>query len=127
MKKLIGSALLLLASTVHAQPANLSEQDMANMMEMLEGLTACMAQLDEQHLEALGKRAEAAGQKIEKLCAAGKRDEAQDQARSHAQEMMADPEYKKFMQCGEAAQGMLPDLTSLHDFEDDNQHVCEAL
>lgn len=126
MKKLIGSVLLSLASTGHAQFPDMSEQDMASMMEMLGGLTTCMAQLDEQRLDALGKRAEANGQEIERLCVAGKRSEAQAKAKNVVEEFLADPEYKKLMQCGEAAQGMLPNLTDLYDPEDDSQHVCDA-
>jgi hypothetical protein len=128
MKKLIGLALLL-ASTTHAQLPNISEQDMASMMGMVNGLATCMAQLDEQRLEALGKRAEKSGQEIESLCTAGKRNEAQAKALRHVEEFLADPEYKKFMQCGEAAQGMLPNLATLHDLapEDESQHVCDAL
>ena len=129
MQKLIGSALLLLTATTHAQMPNMSEQDLANMMGMLEGMASCIGQLDEQHLEELGKRAEASGKEIEGLCAAGKRNEAQTKAMKHAKEVMADPEYKKIMQCGEVAQAMLPDLADLYDPESigEDQHVCDAL
>ena len=128
MKKLIGSALLLLTAATHAQVPNMSEQDLANMMGMLEGMASCIGQLDEQRLEELGQQAEARGKEIESLCAAGKRDEAQTKAVNHAKEFMADPEYKKIMQCGEVAQSMLPDLADLYDPESaDDQHVCDAL
>lgn len=128
MKKLIGSALLLLSATTHAQTPGMSEQNMADLVGMLDGLASCIGQLDEQRLEELGKRAEESGKEIEALCEAGKRDEAQSRAVRHAKEFMADPEYKKVMQCGEAAQGMLPDLTDMYDPDsgDESQHVCDA-
>ena len=128
MKKLIGSALLVFTAITHAQTPNMTEQDLANMMGMLEDMASCFGQLDEQRLEEFGKRAEARGEEIEKLCAAGKRKEAQTKAVNHAKAFMADPEYKKIMQCGDVAQAMLPDLAAMHDLasEDESRHVCDA-
>ncbi|MFA5677464.1 MAG: hypothetical protein WC953_03520 [Pseudomonas sp.] len=126
MKKLIAPALLILASTIHAQMPAMSEEEMARMMNMMDGLASCIGQLDEQHLEQLGKQAEAHEREIAGLCAAGKRNAAQAKEQSYARKFMADPEYKKIMQCGEAAQSMLPDMPGL-DPENDDQHVCDDM
>lgn len=110
-RKLLAPTLLLIAVSAHAEIQGQFEE-MAN----------CMAQVDQNYLDQLGKQAEAVDEEMEQLCAAGERDAAQAKAENHARKLMADREYQKVMECTSIA-GM--DMGGVDYAADDDGHVCD--
>lgn len=122
MKKLIGITLLAMSALSFHAYAELSylPDDAAKMLENADEYAACMSRLDQSYLEQLfTKKVEPNEREVRRLCGAGQRDEAQAKSKSLAQELRADPEFKKSMECNA--------LLGMDDFDDEDIHVCDDL
>ena len=65
---------------------------------------------------------------IKSLCAAGKRDAAQQEALAFAMEMNNNPDIRKMRECGEKMRGMMPPMPYLEQSaasETSDRHVCD--
>lgn len=121
---LVFTLLISLALTVQAG-GGMSEDQMQQMMKMQE----CMAKIDQSRIEALSARAEAMNKEVKALCAADKRDQAQDIAIQYGKEISASPEMQEMKRCGEMAKGMIQQMPMMDDMDKDyaDRHVCDGM
>ena len=78
MKPLMAIPLFLTFSLVQAQNyQNMSEQDMQNMMQQAQKMQACMQNIDQAKMQALGDKAKQMESEIKALCAKGERAKAE--------------------------------------------------
>jgi hypothetical protein len=125
--------------TLAQQPGGMNHEEMmrrfsdpAAMQKMAaqaEAAQRCMKDIDQKKLDALQKRAEAAGREIERLCDAGKRDEALAKGLDLVQEMRADPTVAKLQECteemAESMRQMMPSLPGMNDEPDPTERdIC---
>lgn len=123
----VAAALCALAQPLFAEsPAGADETDRQRMMmQGLQQMQACMANLDHAAMEHLGKEGEALTAEIKALCKDGKRDEAQEKAMAFGKKMAKDPTMKAMAACGEHMQGMLPQPPAATEEELKKHHVCD--
>lgn len=128
MKKLYLAVLLGCSVSAQAQFQGMEAEELSRMMAGAGEIMACFGRLDQNRMEALGARAERVNAELERLCDAGQRNQAQQQAKQYLDEFMDEPEYVQLLECGEVAERMFPDLVdmSVLDLEGDS-HVCDAL
>jgi hypothetical protein len=130
---LVGIAVLLCSGTVavQAQQNAPSPEQMQQMMGGANQMMSCLANIDQTRLEALGKRAEAGQQQLQKLCAAGQRDAAQREAMAMAKEFGESPDFQALAKCGEMAKNMMPAYllggATGNGGQTKQQHVCDSL
>jgi hypothetical protein len=97
---------------------------MQKLQQQAEAASRCMEGIDEKQLRGLQARAEAAGEEIDKLCAAGKKDEALRQGLKLSRELQNDATVKKIRACSAELGDMMKDMpwanmTGLEDIESD--------
>lgn len=97
---------------------------MKKMQEQAEAAQKCMEDIDQAKLDALRVRAEAAGKQIEKLCRAGKKDEALEKGLALSRELRSDATLVKLRECSEGLTDMMKDMpwaqmTAMHGIEAD--------
>lgn len=133
-KKIVGILSAVAVLPVYAQyPQGMTEEQMQQMMQSMMGMANCYQNIDQEKLDALSREAEAKHRELKALCAAGKRDKAQQEAITYGLKYMQSDEYKQIKACGEMAQGMmpkLPDYSVYHSKNDANassRHVCDDL
>lgn len=105
-----------------------SQADIERMMKGMQAMQQCMSGLDESALERLERRGNSIEAEVNKLCAAGKRDEAQRKAMAFATEFRNDPTAARMLGCTEQMRDMMPPMpyASWGDEGDDAQgHVCD--
>lgn len=123
MKRPFGFALLLLFLTGFFPGHGLAQQPpgidpemmkrlqnpeaMQRMAAEAEAAQRCMAGIEQEKLNALKKRGEAASREIDQLCAAGKKDEALARAVALGKEMRSDPTIKKLRECTKGMSAMM--------------------
>lgn len=121
--------LSLFAFAAQAQnPAGMSDADMEKMMQGMEAMHECMANLDQAALEQFGKEGEQMNSEIKALCADGKRDEAQDKAMEYGKKVASDPTMKAMAECGKKMQSAMPQMqqsAAPTPEELQNRHVCD--
>lgn len=126
------AAALALASLAHAQNPQPMDpnammrqlQDPAAMERMAaqaEAAQQCMADIDQDKLDALEKKARQASGEIERLCAAGKRDEALAKGLALSREMSTDETVQKLRECTKDLNEMMKQMmpTSIPGVADD--------
>ena len=109
MTKFMMPKILLLSAlcpplALFAQNEQMSEEQMQQMMENAGKMEDCMAKMDQKAMDTFAAKGEKAHAEIKKLCAAGKRDEAQKMAMDYGKEMAASKEMQAMQQCGMAKQ-----------------------
>ena len=109
---------------------NMSEQDMANMMQKAMEVQICMEKIDQAELQALEQRANAFEAEVEALCAEGKRDKAQKKAIAYGKEMAKNPVLQDMKKCTEPMQGVMQQMPMMqqemdYDKDYENIHVCD--
>lgn len=130
MTRLTTFTLLALA-TVAAQaqnPAGMSDADMEKMMQGMQAMHECMANLDQGALEQFGKDGEQMNAEVKALCAEGKRDEAQEKAMTYGMKVANDPTMKAMAECGKQMQNAMPQMqqsAAPTPEELQNRHVCD--
>ena len=102
------------------------EAQMREMMEQGQKMQECMQGIDPSVMETMQREGQAFASKIDALCAAGKRDEAQDQAMAYGKEIAASSEFKQVRKCGEMMRGvsMESQIPMPEDLEK-GLHVCD--
>jgi len=119
MPKILLLSVLCMPLALFAQDEQMSEEQMQQMMENAGKMQDCMAQMDQQAMDAYAAKGEKVNAEITKLCAAGKRDEAQKMAVDYGKEMASSKEMQAMQQCGMATpmtgQGEKPG------------HVCDGM
>jgi len=129
MKKSIAIAAVLFAVTQTAAaqyPAGMSEADMQKMMQGVQEMQACMQKVDQDAMERLGEESERLEAEIKSLCAAGKRDAAQERAMAFGMKMANDPAMKVMAECSKKMAGLAPKMPYVDTATDDStSHVCD--
>lgn len=121
MHRLTALLLTLFSCTALAQmPPGFDQQKMmeqfANpaamqqMADQAQAMQTCMAKIDKQKLDALMAEAKAESQEIDRLCDAGKKDEALDKAMAMGRKMQADPTFKQVQGCTQGMAEMLKNM-----------------
>ena len=130
MTRLTTFALLsVFAVAAQAQnPAGMSDADMEQMLQGMEAMHACMADLDQAALEQFGKEGEQMNAEVKALCAEGKRDEAQAKAMEYGMKVANDPTMQAMAECGKKMQNAMPQMQQSSAPTPDelqNRHVCD--
>jgi len=129
MKKIVAGvlfAVIAYASAVQGQ--GMSQGDVQNMMQAMQQMQECMAQIDQSELAALEQQGEEMDAEIKALCAQGKRDEAQEQAIAYSRKMMKNPALQQMKKCGEITKGLVPEGSGpsvKQEFDPSRGHVCD--
>ena len=125
MKKLILSTLLMSALSTHAYAQDYgSVEDPSKAFERMKEMGACIDKIDKNLIQQLVSKGEKNQQEMEKLCAAGKRKEAQAKYLAMYDEGMKDPTAIKMKACADI---MFSDPDSVHVTEDTSTNICDAL
>jgi hypothetical protein len=92
-----------------AEPyGGMGPQDRQRMMQAISKMQACMQTIDQSKMRELGKKSERVQQEIKRLCAAGKRAQAQSRAIAYGLEMAKSPLLKKIKHCSSYMKGVMP-------------------
>jgi hypothetical protein len=131
MKTRIFLSLLILPLTVSAQnPGRIpaSQAQIQQMMQQMQGMQSCMANIDQAEMQAFQQKAEAIDAEIKALCAAGKRDSAMARAMAFGKDAAQSNLMQHMKACGEGMQNLMPHLpkSAQSDANDDKtMHVCD--
>lgn len=122
------ATLCVLSTTSTLTLANEHEQMMQGMLQM----QRCIAEnVDASYLDSMAKNGEAITDKIEQLCHAGQRQQAQDLAMDYAIKMQKDSNFQAMQNCIARIGSALPGVQELQDSfnldELNNNHVCDEL
>lgn len=117
-----------------APPLVLAQQPDAAQMEKLmksaQEMQACLQRVDPKVLASLQQKSMAVGEALSALCAAGKRDEAQQRALDHAREMAASGVADALSACGDMATELMAGLPTpppaAGNEDAGNRHVCDG-
>ena len=123
-----GTMLLFSSAALAASPGSMDPAAMQNMMQVMQQMQQCMAQIDQSSLEQLKSTSERMTQEIDSLCAEGKRDSALETAIKFGKQIAADPTVQQMRRCGEMAQGALPMMDMVPDYDEQDyasRHVCD--
>ncbi len=120
--------LCMVSATSTLTFANEHEQMMQGMLQM----QRCIAEnVDASYLDSMAKNGEAIADKIEQLCQAGQRQQAQDTAMDYAIKMQKDSNFQAMQNCMAQIGSALPGVQGLQDsFALDalnDNHVCDEL
>ncbi|HBE91047.1 MAG TPA: hypothetical protein DDW55_00450 [Gammaproteobacteria bacterium] len=121
--------MLALAAPAMAQNVqNIDKQDMQLIMQQVQEMQTCMANIDQTELKALETRSKKFESEVTVLCDAGKRDAAQDIAMAFGKEVTAAPAMKTMKKCSEKLVGMMPNM-SIPDIESQlkNKNICDMV
>ena len=129
MKISAATLFLLLPVTAIAQNyQGMSESDMQNTMQQMQGMQTCMQGIDQSRMKEFEQQASKVDAEIESLCASGRRDDAQQAAMAFGQEVASNPDIQKMKECGEMMNGMMPGLphrAQPNDPDTSPGHVCD--
>lgn len=123
----IAAVLLVVMQPAAAQnPAGMSEADMQKMMQGAQEMQACMEKVDQDAMEKLGEESKQLEAEIKSLCAAGRRDAAQERAMAFGMKLAKDPAMKVMAECSKKMAGLAPKMPYA-DAEQDysKRHVCD--
>ena len=98
--------VLCLPLMLSAQDEQMTDEQMQQMMENSGKMQECMEKIDQKSMDAYAARGEKMHAEIMKLCAAGKRDEAQKMAIDYGKEMASSKEMQAMQKCGMMAKQM---------------------
>lgn len=104
---------------------SIDQAQMQQMMENAQKMQACMSEVDQSAMEAMARDAQAFQEKIEALCAAGKRKQAMSDAIAYGKQINASPDMKKMRKCSKYMQGMMPDIPALDPTTEGGSHICD--
>lgn len=109
--------------------ANMGEQDIQRMQAGIQQMMKCIDEAGgQQMLQKIAVRGEEMNAKLEGLCKAGKRDQAEQEAITFGKEMSEGADTRKLMQCGEMGKQMLESVNfKLPDPTDTAAlHLCDG-
>jgi len=98
---------------------------MEEMMENARKMQECLQNIDQKSMEAMEEKSRKIAQRIENLCRAGKRDQAQRFAIESGRELAASEEMRKMQECSKMMQGMKPPTTLPSEKELQQHHICD--
>lgn len=121
---------LLLPAIAFAQDMpNMSEAEIANMMQHVEAMELCMQKLDEKKMAELKKSSARIEAEVAALCKAGKREQAQMKAIAYGEKMANDPITEDVLKCAEPMNGMMTSIPMMPfmdvSSENADKHVCD--
>lgn len=103
-----------------------SEEQMQKMMEQMEKIQACFAKIDQSAMDDFAAKTEKLNQEIQALCAAGKRDQAQEKAIAFGKDISETPEMQEMIKCTKmAGQSMDQMKLAIPEQQDGDHHVCD--
>ena len=118
-------ALLLSPLGAHAADATqMSEEQMQQMMQNMQEMQSCMDKIDESAMDAMMEEGQKLGDEVRALCAAGKRDEAQQRAVAYGKKISASPVFAQMRACGMQAQVR---YAGQPDANGKVEHVCDTM
>jgi len=132
------SVFILLASSAAISAPVTAQMDQAQMEKMMQGMAqmaACFENLDQDKLNALAEEGQAVEKELKQLCADGKRAQAQTKAMAFGMKFLQSEEFQQVKQCGEMAQGMMPEIPDYSVYADEDsavedmksRHVCDDI
>lgn len=127
MRKLI-LTLAFAPCVVVAQSNPAMQQNMMQMMEQAQKAQACVQKIDQSQFGQLQQEGDRKKAELEALCAAGKRDQAQQEAIAYSRKMMAEPVMQEMRKCSEMLRGLVPQMP-FDNFEEEfkDKHICDEL
>jgi hypothetical protein len=126
MKSILVTVALLMAAPLYAQDfSNMDQAQIEGFMKQAQAMQVCMADIDQQELDALRVEAEKVTAELQALCKAGERDEAQAKAINYGKQMLKDPVMLELKECTGMASQMIPQtMWAELENEDTHAHVC---
>ncbi|WFP51376.1 hypothetical protein PL263_04945 [Methylomonas sp. EFPC3] len=108
-----------------SQPA--ANPKIQQMLEKIQAMQNCMKDVDKAELQALESQAKQLSSDVKQLCAAGKRDEAQQRAIGFGQEISANKAMQLTKKCSEGLAGLTPDLVAAESYSESGKarHICD--
>ena len=101
--------MVLLTLAASAGPyGGMGPEDRQRMMQAITRMQACMQTIDQSKLRELSQKSQRVQQEIKRLCAAGKRSQAQSRAIAYGLEMARSPLLKKVKKCTDYMKGAMP-------------------
>lgn len=120
-------AACVVASWSVAQAQVLDSGQIQMLLNQAQDIESCMAELDASATQALRARSERMTVEIERLCKAGKRDEAQAKALAFGREMADSPAMANLQECSGPLGALLPvALANLRGDAADAVQVCDV-
>lgn len=128
MKRIVTLAMLLIFVPLsgYAQQPGMSEAQMQQMMEQAKRAQACMADIDQQALLAIGEQGRAMEAEVKALCRDGRRKEAERKVIEFGRMISQNENLMAAKKCGELMQGVAPQVkypTSKEEFMD--RDICD--
>lgn len=127
IEKFIAAVFIFLSSVIilmQSAAAGMTEEQMQQMMESAQKMQECMARIDQSAMDKLSAQSEKMQAEIEALCAAGKRDAAQDKAMKYGKEIASSKVMQQMKKCGEMGQQM-PMMPGAEGNASGAGHVCD--
>ncbi len=114
--------LIFIPLSISAQqhPDIYDQPDMKKMMQAMKKMQECMQKIDKTELKNIDKKYKKSQQKVQSLCAKGKKAQAKREFQKYTKKMMNNPVVKKLNQCTEIMKN-LPGQTITED-----NHVCDS-
>ncbi|MDX8126536.1 hypothetical protein QLH52_04535 [Methylomonas sp. OY6] len=131
MRNLLITLLLLLPIAAAAENDAFKNMDKAQMQQVMQKMKAmqdCVKHIDKTDMQAFQAQAKQMTAEVERLCAAGKRDEAMARAMEFGKDVSANKAMQQMKQCGDGiteALPLLPDTTQGQNQAGSSRHVCD--
>jgi len=124
------AALSIVALEAYAlPPGGMSDADMQKMMQGMNAMQECMADVDQVALERFGREGEQMHAEVKALCAEGKRDAAQAKAMEYGMKVANDPAMKTMAECGKKMRDAMPQMQQTPGMPSEeelkNRHICD--
>ncbi|MBF8270841.1 MAG: hypothetical protein HW386_2550 [Gammaproteobacteria bacterium] len=105
----------------------MTQEEMQKMMQGAMKMQECMSKMDPAVMQRMQEQVEKISTEVDTLCAAGKRDEAQEKAMAYAQSMATSRDMEQMRACGMMAQGMAPNKPMAQNTAGDSTpgNVCD--
>ncbi|HEY9199520.1 MAG TPA: hypothetical protein VIR60_09140 [Gammaproteobacteria bacterium] len=121
-------SVLSLGATAQ-NPAGMSDADREKMMQGMQAMQKCMADVDQAALERMSKEGEQMHAEVKALCADGKRDAAQARAMEYGKKIASDPAMKVMAECGKQMRAAMPQMQQTPGMPSEeelkNRHICD--
>lgn len=125
MKSLVGFIAMLVPLSVFAENyQGMSEDQMQNMLQQMEGVQTCVQAIDPSEMEAFEQRAQLMQDEVNALCADGQRDVAMAKAMAFAKEVSTNKVMQAMRKCGEGMVNTMPKIVTSTE-NSASQHVCD--
>jgi hypothetical protein len=121
-------SMILPAVAISQTYPGMGKGDMQNMMQQMQQMQTCMQEINQSRLQEFEQRGKAVEREVKNLCAAGKRDEAQDKAMEFGQQVASDPDMQKMIECAKmmsSAMPAMPYMGQASEADGASSHVCD--